>query len=83
LAFSNGLGAFVHEAMGSALRFHRGGNNGPIANFGGHAQSARDGDTIAKLLSALCAQYPYPLPYNNPPHWLLAESRPSREERLS
>ena len=40
-------------------------------------------DTIANQLSSLCAQYPYPLPYNSPTNWLLAESRPSSEKRLS
>ena len=42
-----------------------------------------DGDTIANQLSSLRAQYPYPSPYHSPANWLLAESRPSNEERLS
>ena len=51
--------ARLHEAVGCALGLHRGGNNSPIANFGGHGQQAMDGNTIANLLSSLW-KYPYP-----------------------
>ena len=64
------------------MGLHGSGNNSPIANFGGHRQSANNDDTIAKEMGFPWEQYPYRAPYNSSSDSLLIKNRPRRERFL-